>query len=267
MEVVRSPDGTGIAVFDLGGTGRPVVLVHGASADHTTWRVTGPRLARDRHVLAIDRRGRGASGDTGPYSIEREFEDLAAVADALQASLRNVVDIVGHSFGGRVALGAALRTSSIRRLVVYESAPPVADDAYQPPGLVERLRGFADAGDGDELLATFLLEVVGMSRADLAAYRADPIWPTRAAAASTIVRELEAEASPAASLAALGRVRQPVLQVVGGESRPAFQRATRALHDRLAHGTVVTIPGARHGAHHTHAAAFVAAIDAHLAIG
>ncbi|HEY7735463.1 MAG TPA: alpha/beta hydrolase [Candidatus Limnocylindrales bacterium] len=264
MDVVRSADGTGIALFDLGGSGRPVILVHGASADHTTWRVSGPILARGRRVIGLDRRGRGASGDTQPYSIEREFDDLAAAAEELAGSGRGPVDVVGHSFGGRVALGAALRTEAIRRLVVYESAPPVATDAYQPAGLVRRLRELADSGDGDELLSAFLLEVVGMSQGDLDAYRADPIWATRAAAAPTIVRELEAESAPAASLDALGGVRQPVLQVVGGQSRSAFQRATQALDLRLADGRVVTIPGARHGAHHTHPETFVAAVEEHL---
>ena len=66
-----------------------------------------------------------------------------------------------------------------------------------------------------------------MSAADLAAYRADPVWPVRAAAAGTILRELEAEADPAASLDRLGAVRQPVLQLLGCESLPVFRDATR----------------------------------------
>ena len=73
-----------------------------------------------------------------------------------------------------------------------------------------------------------------MSAADLAAYQADPIWPVRAAAAGTILRELEAEAEPAASLDRLATVRQPVLQLLGGESLPVFRDATR--RPRLAAG-------------------------------
>ena len=104
-----------------------------------------------------------------------------------------------------------------------------------------------------------------MSPADLAAYRADPVWPLRAAAAGTILRELEAEADPAASVEALGAVRQPVLQILGGASIDVFREATLALDARLADGRVVVIPGARHAAHHTHPEEFVAAVRGFLA--
>ena len=104
-----------------------------------------------------------------------------------------------------------------------------------------------------------------MPDAELAAFRADPIWPRRAAAVETTIRELRAEVSPAASLEALGRVRQPVLQVLGGSSSEVFGETTRALDARLRNGRVVTIEGARHAAHHTHAAAFVGAVEAFLA--
>ena len=261
--IVTSPDGTPIAVFSSG-DGPPALLVHGASADHTTFRVVGPLLARRFAVHAIDRRGRGASGDTDPYAVEREFEDVAAVAEAVATDAGEPVAVIGHSFGGRVALGGALRSAAIRAVVCYEGAPPAAGAGYQPDGAEERVRERLDAGDPDGALATFLAEIVGMSADDLARYRADPVWPRRAAAAHTIVRELDAEASPAASLDALGAVRQPVLQILGGASVPAFRLATEALDARLADGRVVVIDGAKHAAHHTHPAEFVAAVEAFI---
>ena len=100
---------------------------------------------------------------------------------------------------------------------------------------------------------------------DLAAYQADPIWPVRAAAAGTILRELEAEAEPAASIDRLATVRQPVLQLLGGESLPVFGDATVALDSRLADGRVVVIDDARHAAHHTHPDQVVGAVQAFLA--
>ena len=267
---VVAPDGVPIAVF-RSGDGPPLVLVHGATADHTTWRTSGPLLAARHTLHAIDRRGRGASGDGAadhPYSIEREFDDLAAVVDAIAADTSFPVDVVGHSYGGRIALGAALRTGNVRRLVSYEGAPPAPDGlGYQDAdaGTVRRVEELVAAGDRDEALATFMRDIVGMPEADLAAFRADPIWPRRAAAIDTTIRELHAETSPAGSLASLGAVRQPVLQVLGGASTEPFAAATRALDARLRNGRVVTIPGARHAAHHTHAAAFVAAVEAFLA--
>jgi pimeloyl-ACP methyl ester carboxylesterase len=242
--------------------GPPLVLVHGTTGDHTTFRVVGPMLAERHAIHALDRRGRGGSGDTEPYSIEREFEDVATVAETLAAETGAPVDVVGHSYGGRSALGAALLTKDIRRVVCYEGAPTPSGVSYHPPGIEARLRELLERGDRDEALATFMRDVVGMPAADLAAYRTNPVWPARAAAAGTILRELEAEAEPAASLARLGAVRQPVLQILGGDSLPVFHEATAALDDRLADGRVVVIPGARHAAHHTDPDAFVSAVEA-----
>jgi pimeloyl-ACP methyl ester carboxylesterase len=262
---VTSRDGTRIAVF-RSGNGPPLVLVHGATADHTAFRVIGPMLGESFTVAAIDRRGRGASGDAeGPYSIEREFEDVAAVAVTLAASSGGPVDVFGHSYGGRCALGAALLTESIRRVISYEGAPTPPGSSYHPTGIEDRIRERLAAGDRDGALSLFLSEVVGMGALDLLAYQADPIWPTRTAAAGTILRELEAEADPAASLDRLGVVRQPVLQLLGGESLPVFGDATFALDERLADGRVVVIDGARHAAHHTHPDVVVAAVQEFLA--
>jgi pimeloyl-ACP methyl ester carboxylesterase len=261
---VVSADGTPIAVF-TSGDGPPVILVHGTAGDHTTFRVIGPRLAARRTVHAIDRRGRGASGDTAPYAIEREFEDVASVAAWIAGKAGEPVPVVGHSYGGRAALGAALRTEAVSRVVCYEGAPTPPGASYHPPGIEARLRELIAAGDTDAALAAFMSEVVGMPDADLAAYRADPIWPVRAAAAPTILRELEAEGSPAGGLDALGAVRQPVLQILGSASLPVFREATEALDARLADGHVVVIDGARHAAHHTHPDAFVDEVEAFLA--
>ncbi|HET7473265.1 MAG TPA: alpha/beta fold hydrolase, partial [Candidatus Limnocylindrales bacterium] len=249
----------------------PVVLVHGATADHTTWRTSGPLLAERHRIHAIDRRGRGASGDAeagSAYSIGLEFDDLAAVADEIAAETGTAVDVVGHSYGGRIALGAALRTDAIRRVVCYEGAPPApGGEGYQDAdaGTLRRVEASVAAGDRDEALATFMRDIVGMPADELAAFRANPIWPRRAAAVDTTIRELRAEIDPEAGLDALGAVRQPVLQVLGGASAHPFRAATEALDARLANGRVLVIEGARHAAHHTHATEFVAAVEAFLA--
>jgi pimeloyl-ACP methyl ester carboxylesterase len=262
--LVRSQDGTSIAVFELGGGGSPVLLVHGTTADHTTWRVSGPLLAARFRVFAMDRRGRGASGDGDPYGIELEFEDVAAVAEALAQETGRAVDVVGHSYGGRVALGAAFRTRAVRRIVAYESAPTNGGPSYLPPGSRERLEALAEAGDGEALLAAFMTDVVGLTRDELSRYRADPVWPARVAAAGTILREISGETSGSASIEILGSVTAPVLQVLGSASRPAFGIAARKLDERLVDGRIVVIAGAKHAAHHTHAEQFVAEVGAFL---
>ncbi|MEJ7695339.1 MAG: alpha/beta hydrolase [Candidatus Limnocylindrales bacterium] len=284
--VVPSADGTPIAVYSSG-TGPPLILVHGASADHTTFRVIGPRLAERFTVHAIDRRGRGGSGDTPPYDIEREFEDVAAVAQAVAGEAVDgeavdgeaapgdpsspvlpgpPVDVFGHSYGGRCALGAAARSDAIRRVISYEGAPTPPGARYGDSTILGDLVRLAELGKFEDLLGEFLRRVVGMTPEDLADYAADPVWPDRVAAAPTIVRELAAEGSGAGpgGLDDLAAVRQPVLQLLGGASRPEFGLATRALDARLADGRVVVIPGARHAAHHTHPDAVLDAITGFL---
>jgi pimeloyl-ACP methyl ester carboxylesterase len=261
---VTSADGTPIAVF-TSGIGPPLILVHGASADHTTFRVVGPLLAARFTLHAIDRRGRGASGDTAPYAVEREFEDIAVVAAALARDAGRPVDVFGHSYGGRCALGAALLTRDIGRVISYEGAPTPPGERYGDAGLAAELVALAEAGRNETLLERFLARVVGLTADELDRYRADPVWPRRVAAAATIARELAVESSDEAGLERLGGVRQPVLQVLGGDSRREFATATAALDDRLADGTIVVIPGAKHAAHHTHPDAVVEAVTSFLA--
>ena len=260
---VLSADGTPIALF-TSGTGPPLVLVHGAAADHTTFRVLGPLLASLFTIHAIDRRGRGASGDTGRYAIEREFEDVAAVATALARETGGSVDVFGHSYGGRCALGAALLSRDVGRVISYEGAPTPPGERYGDATLAAELAALADAGENETLLMTFMTRVVGMTADDLDRYRADAVWPRRVAAAPTIAREIAVESGDEAGLDRLGAIHQPVLQVLGGDSRREFRVATAALDDRLAAGTIVVVPGARHAAHHTHPDALVEAVSVFL---
>lgn len=273
---VTSRDGTPIAVFQVAAPAvevrdvsdrPPLLLVHGATADHTTWRAVGPRFAARRLVFAMDRRGRGASSDAPAYAIEREFEDVAAVAEALAARAGvqgGHVDVAGHSYGGRCALGASLLTQVIRRLVVYEGAPVPPGMTYRPPGLVDAVRAALGRGDNEAALSTFLVGIVGMSDAALDAYRRDPVWPARVAAAHTILREIEAEATDPASIEGLAAVKAPVLLILGSISRSPFRIGTDALVARLADARVVVIEGAAHAAHHTHEAEFVELVERFL---
>jgi pimeloyl-ACP methyl ester carboxylesterase len=116
---VASADGTEIAYW-TSGEGPPLVLVHGATADHNRWGPLLPYLERSFTVHAMDRRGRGGSGDAPGYSIAREFEDVAVVVDAVAGASGSVVDIYGHSYGGLCVFGGATLTSNIGNLVLYD---------------------------------------------------------------------------------------------------------------------------------------------------
>jgi pimeloyl-ACP methyl ester carboxylesterase len=264
---VISRDGTPIAWF-RSGDGPPLVLIHGTTADHTTFRVVGPMFARRHAVFAIDRRGRGASGDTPPYAIEREFEDIVAVVEAVAALAGRPADVLGHSYGGRCALGGAATTRAIRRLVLYESAPAPPGMAFERAEVVARLRNLEAAGDGVGVLRTFLTQVVGLNEQEWAAFQASPVWQARLSAMHTVVRELTAETgqdNPADLLAAAHRVRQPVLQLLGSDSGQIFRLGTAALDAALPNGRVVELPGQKHAAHHGDADRFTLEVEHFLA--
>src|SRR3970040_231447 len=109
-----SKDGTPIAC-EKTGSGPPLVLVHGTTANHTRWAPVLPALSKRFSVYACDRRGRGASGDASPYALEREFEDVAAVVDGIGGP----VDLLGHSYGAICSLEAAALSREPRRLVPH----------------------------------------------------------------------------------------------------------------------------------------------------
>jgi pimeloyl-ACP methyl ester carboxylesterase len=264
-----SADGTSIAWFRAGlASGPPLLLIHGAGSDHSTFRVVGPLFAARRAVFAMDRRGRGASGDGPAYAIEREAEDVAAVVAVIAARGGRPVDVVGHSFGGRVALSAApLAGDHLRRLVTYESAPAPPGLTFEEPDLVDALTAAEAGHDRPTILRLFLRRVAGMSDLDLMAFEASPLWPVRVAIAGTILRELTADRADgdATAIERLGAAaRQPVLQLLGGASAPIFALGTAALDDALPDGRVAILPGQRHNAHHADPERFVAEVERFL---
>ena len=123
------------------------MLVHGASADHTRWEAVRPLLEPHVTVYAVDRRGRGASGDAAAYTLDDEAADVAAVVDAVASSTGEQVDLFGHSYGGICALEAALLTRGIRRLVLHESNV----GARTPQGFVDGLAALLADGRREEV--------------------------------------------------------------------------------------------------------------------
>lgn len=219
---VDSPDGTRIAVH-VSGRGRPLIVVPGTTSDHTAWQLVLPFLEEHVTVHAVDRRGRGGSGDGPDYSITREYADVAAVIDAAATSAGRRVDVLGHSYGGTVAFGAATHTTNIRKLVLYEGWPPPnpADRTF-PADIVAELTTSIARGRPEQALETFYREMVKID--DIDALKASPAWPARVAAAHTIPRELAAFAADAFEPGRAAKIRVPVLLLVG-EHTPAGLRA------------------------------------------
>ena len=219
VQRVASADGTEIAWW-TSGKGPPLLLVHGAPADHTRWAPLLPHLEAQAAVHAMDRRGRGASGDGPEYRLAREFEDVAAVIDAVAEAARSKVDLYGHSFGGLVAFGGAALTGNVRSLVLYEGWPPVDPSLHTfPPGVGERLDALLESGDRDAAAATVLRELAGLSDADLRTYRAQPAWQARADATVRITREVRAIREATFDPDWAARITVPTLLVTGADSR------------------------------------------------
>ena len=240
MEKVRSNDGTPIA-YQRSGKGSPLVLVHGTTADHTRWTLVLAALEQRFTVYAMDRRGRGESGDAEPYALEREFEDVAAVVNAA----RPHVNLLGHSYGGLCAMEAALRTTHLHKLVLYEPAFPVEGIEIYPPGAREELQALLKQGDREGLLVTFFRDIVHMPEKDIALMRAEPIWQARLAGAHTVVRET-AEADYVFDPKRFRNLAVPTLLLLGENSPPSLKKPTERLATVLANGRVVVMPGQGH---------------------
>ncbi len=239
---VVSRDGTEIAYW-TSGDGPPLVLVHGTTADHTRWAPVLKYLEPHVTVHTMDRRGRGGSGDAAEYDRMREFEDVAAVVDAVAETSGSAVDLLGHSFGGFCAFGAATLTSNIRKLVLYEGWPvPNPEPLAIPPALQARIDALLAEGERERALEAFFREIVRMPDHEFERYRALPAWQARIAAAHTLTREDLGHFDPEEAK----KITVPVLLMVGGDSPPAMQAHYETVAAALPDARVTVMDGQQH---------------------
>jgi pimeloyl-ACP methyl ester carboxylesterase len=235
-----SKDGTRLAYW-RSGSGPPLLLVHGTTADHTRWAGVLPELEKRFTVYAMDRRGRGGSGDAPDYAIEREFEDVAAVIEAIGEP----VAVLAHSYGAVCSLEAALLTDRVRRVILYEPPIPVGLPQY-PPGVPERVQSHVDAGDLEAGLETFFREVVRMPDGELAIFRTRPVWRVRVTLAPTIPREMTLDRSYAFRAERFANFTVPTLLLLGGDSPPIFRQPAELLDAVLPDSRLVVLEGQQH---------------------
>jgi pimeloyl-ACP methyl ester carboxylesterase len=256
MQTVTSADGTRIAYW-RSGAGPPLLLVHGATYDHTSaWRFVVPDLERRFTVYAMDRRGRGGSGDSPAYDLQREAEDVAAVID----SIGEPVNLLGHSYGALCALEAALLTANLHRLILYEGVTLSGAD-YYPPGMIERLEALLEAGDVEGMLLTLMREVIQRPQEEIEFLRSQrEDWAARLRNAPTIPREMRGEQGYIFAPERFGSIRTPTLLLVGGDSPPGELENAKGVADALPDAQVVIIPRQRHTAMITAPAVFVSEI-------
>jgi pimeloyl-ACP methyl ester carboxylesterase len=176
LEKVRSADGTSIA-FDRLGQGQPLVLLAGGMCDRRTFLELADVLAADFEVFNVDRRGRGDSGDSAPYAVEREVEDIAAVIQAAGGKAA----LFGHSSGAALALEAVAADTDgalgVDRLLLFE--PPYQLDPAtnrQSVGPSQRYAALVGAGRRGDTVELFMT-TVGMPPEAIAGARSQPFWP------------------------------------------------------------------------------------------
>jgi pimeloyl-ACP methyl ester carboxylesterase len=235
MGTVTSKDGTRIA-FDQSGEGPAIILVVGAFND----RATGAPLARflEQHftVFNYDRRGRGESGDTEPYAIERESEDL----EALIAQAGGSAYVFGYSSGTTLSLRAAAHGLAISKLALYDPPPTGAKAGDLAPQLTELIAA-GRRGDAVELFQT---EAVGIPTAVVAQMRNAPFRPALEKMAHTLVYESMILQSLPTGL--IESIRIPTL-VIDGEGSPEVMRhAAQSLAEALPDGRYRTLKGQGH---------------------
>ncbi|MES9543573.1 alpha/beta fold hydrolase [Actinomadura sp. NPDC000600] len=246
METTHSKDGTSIAV-ERTGEGPALVHVGGALNDRGSGAALAGLLAPHHTVFTYDRRGRGDSGDTPPYAVEREIEDLAAVIEAAGGSAA----VYGMSSGAVLALRAAAHGLPITRLALFEPPFNPAHDeritharAYNT-----ELTGLLADGRRGDALALFMT-VVGMPEEMIGHMRGAPMWPALEALAPSLAYD-SAVMDDAATGAVLpedllGRVTVPALVLDGGDSPSWMRDIARRTAAHLPAGTHRTLEGQNH---------------------
>jgi pimeloyl-ACP methyl ester carboxylesterase len=222
-----------------------LLLVHGTTADHSRWTGVTPLLERHFTVYAMDRRGRGASGDTAPYGIMREAEDVGAVVEKVAEAAGERVFVLGHSYGAVCSLEVSLLTDKIRRLILYEPPIPTGLPMY-PVGLPDEMQTLIDRGELEPALELFFRQVVRMPEQELAAYRRLPMWQQRIQLAPTIPREMTIDRTYHFDAQRYTNQQVPTLLLLGSESPPMFRQAVEVVASALANSQVVILQGQRH---------------------
>jgi pimeloyl-ACP methyl ester carboxylesterase len=242
---VTSADGTQIA-FDRLGQGPPVVVMSGMFCDRQTTRELAEQLAQQFSVINYDRRGRGDSGDTAPYALEREVEDLGA----LIAEAGGTASVYGHSSGAGLALNAAASGLPITRLVLHE--PPYGPDHEESKRgareLAENVRA-ALAEDRRADAIKLFLTASGMPPEMVEGISSDPKMH---AVAPTMPYDFEVmgDISRGGTIPEdlVRAISIPTLVIAGGESPDFFRDAAARIVEVLPNGKHTVLERQDHGA-------------------
>ncbi len=240
---VRSADGTNIWCDEWGG-GPPLILVHGTGDDAGVFDRVRDGLAEHFHLYVMHRRGRGKSGDHAAYEFAREVEDILAVIYGVGAP----AGLFGHSYGGILSLDAALETSNLAGMVIYEP-PNIRVHDPRRTEIVERLQVYMEKGERDEVVRLFLHEFAGLPDEIVARQRQKKeAWAQRVTEAHTIPRELVIVAAYNLEVDRFGAIRTPARILVGGDTRSVMKETVEEVFQALANADMRELAGNKHAA-------------------
>ncbi|CCH22006.1 Alpha/beta hydrolase fold protein [Micromonospora lupini str. Lupac 08] len=241
VEQVRSADGTPVA-YERSGAGPAIILVGGAFNDRGTTRALGDALAPDFTAVGYDRRGRGQSGDTAPYAVDREIEDLAAVVDAVGGSAA----LYGISSGAILAALAAAQGVPLTGLILFEPPFQVGPHVGIREDISARLSERIAADDRDGAVEMFLVDSVGLPAEAVAGMRAQPMWGSLTAIAHTLPYDALVSAGGSFPVDRLGTITTPTLTVDSTGSPQWLRDASRAAADAVPGGRSISLDGGYH---------------------
>lgn len=239
MQTVSSIDGTTIA-FDRAGVGPLVLFVTGAFNDRATCAGLAKLLVGRFTVVTYDRRGRGDSTDTSPYSIDREIEDIDSLIDAVGGPAY----VFGFSSGALLALMAAAHGSAIDKIVAYEAPLPLEDDP-QPVDLPEQLAELLSHGRRGDAVERFQRRGIGLNADTVAQIRRSPYWPALEAMAHTVVYDALITRRGALPTDILATIATPTLVLTGGETWDKLGRAAQRIADVMPNAQVRALSAGR----------------------
>jgi pimeloyl-ACP methyl ester carboxylesterase len=241
MDTVTSRDGTVIA-YDRLGDGPPVVLISGGSVDRTSNAGLAEQLAGRHTVYNYDRRGRGDSGDTPPYAIEREVEDIAAVIEAAGGSAH----LYGSSSGAGLGMHAAAAGLPVAKLAMWEPPYSVNGRPDLPDDTASVYRELVESGRRGDAAEYFMAKVVGMPPEFVAQARQAPWWPQQEALAHTLAYDATIMGDYTLPTEIAKAITVPTLILVGGASFGFMAETADALARLIPNAEWATVEGQTH---------------------
>lgn len=241
---VLSKDVTKIA-FDQEGNGDTVILVGGAfqqrAIDPNTKQLSS-LLSKHFTVIHYDRRGRGDRGDTLPYSVDREIEDIETLIRPHGSAF-----LFGMSSGVVLSLHAVAKGLPIKKLAVYE-APFNSGDANARRASEEytkRLNSLLREGQRSDAVS-FAMTTWGMPTQAIAGMKNSPAWPALESVAPTLAYDDELMRNGSVPTELIKSISVPVLVMDGGASPPFMREAAKSVASKLQNATYQTLQGQTH---------------------